>query len=78
MCLILGMLMDSEHAIHKNYSFQPYDDGTIYLATFIVANRFLRNFLIHVHCISKLSMQFLATQPMWPCLPTFNYVSLGE
>ena len=40
MCLILGMSMDSEHAIHKNYSFQPYNDGTVYLATFIVATDF--------------------------------------
>ena len=34
------------------------------------------NFLTHLECISKVSMQFRAPRPMWPRLPTINYLSL--
>ena len=39
-------------------------------------NFFRRNFLTHLECISKVSTQFRAPRPMWPRLPTINYLGL--
>ena len=39
-------------------------------------NSFRGKFLRHLECISKVSTQFRAPRPMWPRLPTINYLGL--
>ena len=67
-CMSMGFRAQHSQKLQLSPSQQWYS-----LVTSIVASR---NFLTHLECISKVSTQFIAPWPMWPCLPTINYLSL--